>query len=238
MENIHNTIELITIGKLSIQENKEPKYKFLIPSYQRGYRWSDDEVLDLLNDIHEFMNTKKDNQKYCLQPIVVKKLEDGRYEVLDGQQRLTTIFILLNRLKKEIPNIKTFQIEYETRKNSQEFLSTENISNGVNDENPDYYYISKAYNTVNDWITGKIDLDQGIICELHLTIFKSVEFIWYEIKEDTDAIDVFTRINIGKIRLTNSELVKAIFLSKNNLSIGAVGNNLGNDDYNKILTFK
>lgn len=84
------------------------KEKFYIPSYQRGYRWSKEQVNDLLNDIWEF--TQKDKNKdefYCLQPIVVLKeiyLEDDkeftRYRVVDGQQRLTTIFILLTFLDK------------------------------------------------------------------------------------------------------------------------------------------
>lgn len=55
---------------------------FYIPSYQRGYRWSETEVVRLLDDIYQ--NGKKN---YCLQPVVVRKKED-RYELIDGQQRL------------------------------------------------------------------------------------------------------------------------------------------------------
>ncbi len=64
---------------------------FFIPSYQRGYRW-DNEVNALLEDITDFINYKKsDEDFYSLQPIVVKKDKD-KYIVIDGQQRLTTIF--------------------------------------------------------------------------------------------------------------------------------------------------
>ncbi len=59
---------------------------FYIPSYQRGYRWSETEVVRLLDDIYQ--NGKKN---YCLQPVVVRKKED-RYELIDGQQRLTTLY--------------------------------------------------------------------------------------------------------------------------------------------------
>lgn len=74
------------------------KYRFLIPAYQRGYRWTPDQVMDLLLDIDE--NIKNGNNKsYCLQPLVVKKkiAEDGAfvYELIDGQQRLTTLFLIL-----------------------------------------------------------------------------------------------------------------------------------------------
>ena len=58
--------------------------KFTIEAYQRGYRWGKDEVEYLLEDINEI----PDGQKYCLQPVVVKNVNDT-YELIDGQQRLT-----------------------------------------------------------------------------------------------------------------------------------------------------
>ena len=85
---------------------------FFIPSYQRGYRWTEQQVNDLLNDIWEFINkpNKQQGEFYCLQPIVVKtctdefvknnqlesEFDNKWYEVVDGQQRLTTIFIILS----------------------------------------------------------------------------------------------------------------------------------------------
>lgn len=68
-------------------ENKD----FLIPSYQRGYRWDNKEVKELLEDINEFMLDKKNNGFYCLQPIVVKE-DKSKYRIIDGQQRLTKYF--------------------------------------------------------------------------------------------------------------------------------------------------
>ena len=62
---------------------------FVIPAYQRGYRWQG-EIKMLLDDINEI----PDGEKYCLQPIVVKKIIDNKYELIDGQQRLTTLFLL------------------------------------------------------------------------------------------------------------------------------------------------
>ena len=83
--------------------------KFFIPNYQRGYRWTEQQVKDLLNDIWEFSKKKKQEYEfYCLQPLVVKLMnaEDKQkcqlnadekwYEVIDGQQRLTTIFLILS----------------------------------------------------------------------------------------------------------------------------------------------
>jgi uncharacterized protein with ParB-like and HNH nuclease domain len=75
-----NSIELKEISKLSEE-------KFFIPSYQRGYRWTEQQVNDLLDDIDSFtpkevLNT---NEKtwYCLQPVVVKA-RNNQWEVIDG----------------------------------------------------------------------------------------------------------------------------------------------------------
>ncbi|MBI9069728.1 MAG: DUF262 domain-containing protein [Salinivirgaceae bacterium] len=78
---------------------------FYVPSYQRGYRWTKDEVDALLNDIWDFRENPPKHEYgekklfYCLQPIVVKeKIVNDRnlWEVIDGQQRLTTIFVFFN----------------------------------------------------------------------------------------------------------------------------------------------
>lgn len=211
-----NFLEPRLIGELTLPKNN---YRFFIPSYQRGYRWGKDEVLALLNDILEFLLTNKDkSQRYCLQPIVVKELSDGSYEVLDGQQRLTTIYILLSYLKEFDDEINLFGLEYETRPNSGVFLRS--LTNELNEENPDYYHISQAYNLITNWFELKKDQVQRIKRKISEIVLEQIDIIWYEIKDDSNPIDVFTRINIGKIPLTNSELVKAIFLSKNNLQIG------------------
>ena len=73
------------------------KERFYIPSYQRGYRWDKAQIEDLLEDIWEFsrIGGKQEGEFYCLQPIIVKN-ESNKYLLIDGQQRLTTIYILLS----------------------------------------------------------------------------------------------------------------------------------------------
>jgi hypothetical protein len=234
---MENILAPVAVGSLLQQEDGQAKFKFFIPSYQRGYRWDKEQVEDLLDDLFEFITTSKSKEeKYCLQPIVIKRLESGKFEVLDGQQRLTTIFILLSRLKKNNSEIDLFSLEYETRPDSATFL--ERIDTVVNSENPDYYYISNAYITIHDWLKKTKNKKANISTSLFDAIAESIEFIWYEIKKDIDAIDVFTRINIGKIPLTNSELVKAVFLSKNNLSLGYANSETEEKDFSKILSLK
>ena len=93
-----NSIELKTLNELS-------QYSFYIPAYQRGYRWTEQEVKDLLNDINEFIpreiSDTEEKTWYCLQPVVVKSRSENEYEVIDGQQRLTTIYLILHYLNQD-----------------------------------------------------------------------------------------------------------------------------------------
>lgn len=189
-------------------------YNFLIPSYQRGYRWEKREVEDLLNDIYEF---KQNNNEgfYCLQPLVLKKLnitnKNNVYEVIDGQQRLTTIYLILKYLKEE--NIYT--ITYSTREDSKNFLEG-NLVYKEYITHIDFEYMYEAYKIINEWFnTDEKEKEIKDILLPNKTDKKSVKFIWYE-PTDKNHIEIFTRINIGKIPLTNSELIKALFLQKAN----------------------
>lgn len=183
--------------------------QFYVPSYQRGYRWGKDEVTRLLDDIYS-----NGNKNYCLQPVVIKK--DGeRYELIDGQQRLTTLFILLQYIKKEFKpriNLK-YSLTYETRSNSATFL--QNIDLAQANSNIDYFHIAQAYQTIDEWFRKQSD-DVVVADDVYGYLVKHVKIIWYEVGENEDAIGLFTRLNIGKIPLTSAELVKAMFLSRDN----------------------
>jgi len=189
-----NKLFPLTVGSLLKQNNNEPIYNFHIPSYQRGYRWNTDQIEDLMQDLYDFIFSSNSEHKYCLQPIVVKKMKDGRYEVLDGQQRLTTIYIIINCLKKYLPELKSFSLTYDTREHSGGFLK--NIQSKIDESNPDYFYISQAYIIIDKWIKEKKEQHASIASKFEIAFDDKIEFIWYEIIEETDAIEVFTRINI------------------------------------------
>ena len=190
----------------------EIKGDFVIPAYQRGYRWNE-EVKMLLDDI----NGIPDGANYCLQPIVVKKLGNDKYELIDGQQRLTTLFLVLNYIRTYRPKLTVkYTIDYEIRKGSKAFLSNldfDNTSNSAN--NIDEYFISEAAKSIKGWFESTCDPDDSA-SRMADKLNNRVKVIWYEIDSDEDAVSLFTRLNIGKIPLTNAELVKAIFLSRNN----------------------
>lgn len=205
--------------------------QFYIPAYQRGYRWTKRQVTDLLNDLQEFEKKADDSEFYCLQPIVVKQY-GHKWEIVDGQQRLTTIYIILTCLKDILPLLdKTrYEISYETRTDSTTFL--ESINESRAEENIDFFHIVEAKKAVEEWFKDKgnyrIKLIQTLLNEND--IGKNVKVIWYELGEHENATEVFTRLNMGKIPLVNAELVKALFLKSSNFK-----RNGNKDDKNKSI---
>jgi hypothetical protein len=193
------------------------EHKFLIPSYQRGYRWDKTQVEALLDDLLEFTDNGGAGSFYCLQPVVIQKRKmDGKLEVIDGQQRLTTIYLILQYVRStgqvKIPEL--FEISYETRQSSESFLK--NIETTRSDDNVDFHYISVAYEAIKQWFS-----DKKSNCLFCLTNRcedgRTVKFIWVDLSEsDNHASDnpiaTFSRLNSGKIRLTDAELIRALFL--------------------------
>lgn len=183
------------------------KGKFHVPSYQRGYRWGTDEITRLLDDVSQ--NGKKN---YCLQPVVVLKRGDI-YELVDGQQRLTTLYLIYRYMKNVNPFFPepAFSLTYKTREKSEDFLK--NIDISKKEDNIDFWFMANAYECIKAWFEKDLQIRVMHIFEY----FKEdVKIIWYEVGEDEDAISLFTRLNIGKIPLTSAELVKAMFLSRDN----------------------
>lgn len=180
---------------------------FHIPSFQRGYRWGKDQVTRLLDDI--YINGPKN---YSLQPIVVKR-RGNDYELIDGQQRLTTLYLLYHYLHTTSTGFfdePSFSLHYETREKSQAFLQS--MDPGLKDDNIDYWFMTEAYEVIQDWFNHHDK--KSTLTNINKYLDENVKVIWYEVDESADSISLFTRLNIGKIPLTSAELVKAMFLSR------------------------
>lgn len=205
---VNNTIQLTEkmVGKI--------EGEFYVPSYQRGYRWDEMQVKALLDDIDQI-----NGDPYCLQPVVVRKDEHGRYELIDGQQRLTTIYIIYKYIKTIFSAVSIkYSLTYETRNENANFFN--NIDDeSIADTNIDFFFIHKAYCTVRQWFEAKGTTKSLYIATDFLKRFENqIRVIWYELQDgsEADAIALFTRLNIGRIPLTNAELVKALFLCSSN----------------------
>lgn len=271
-----NSIKQYAIGELL-----DGRYLY-IPSYQRGYRWTEKQVGDLLCDLLCFANNfanegqeKKQEQFYCLQPVIARPitdeeklksifeteyndsiLEHGVWEIIDGQQRLTTIFLLYKylldqkgwdaeTLKEEEDGKELYHICYATRDSSSKYLEELSLKSirdsNENDikENVDFFHMANAFKYIGEWIKteGKnINVRYqlgGSLDNIRTSFFKllngmsdtkggSVQVLWYEIAEtkEKNNIKEFQKINTGKIRLTDAELIKGLFLLKKNFTSG------------------
>ena len=225
-----NIIELKSVSELL-------EMKFFIPSYQRGYRWTNLQIENLLNDILEF-RPGVDGGFYCLQPLVVKEqkidlppekkqansIEDeenllkGKWTVIDGQQRLTTIYLILKALENE----KCPSIEYER----DSYIQVCNSSDEIKKDNIEIYHLTSAKHFIDRWIhiekradeekwinPKNIEIDTKKFCD---KILGQTKFIFYNVGDDpkVQEHDIFNNLNSGKIALTNAELIKALFLNK------------------------
>ena len=270
-----------TIYQYAIGELLDGRY-FFIPSYQRGYRWTEKQVGDLLRDLLCFANDyanegqdKKQDQFYCLQPIIARPITDehrlrsifgndyneqiaehGVWEIIDGQQRLTTIYLLYKylldqkgwdekKLKEEEDGKELYHISYATREGSTAFLESlteKKINEGLEEEskqNVDFFHMANAFKYIGEWIMtdGKAINKRyqlgGSLDNIRTSFFKllngmtdtkggSVQVLWYEIAEEKEKSDIkeFQKINTGKIRLTDAELIKGLFLLRRNFTDG------------------
>ena len=203
---------------------------FRIDAYQRGYRWTKKNVKLLLDDINEHSGLG-----YCLQPIVTKTREDGSFELIDGQQRLTTLFLMLSALSKQFPQAApAFSIDYQTRPDSAAFLRKLSALNGKNDPEYedvkrqsmttiDFYYMFQAYETVMDCFNESRNYSGNLYDAIREQNSRNKDFsspgvflLWYSVPETTDSNNLFHTLNDGRIPLTDAEVIKALFLENNN----------------------
>jgi len=195
----------LNFGTISLSDLEDANFN--VPNYQRGYRWGKCEVEHLISDIMEC----DQNKKYCLQPLVVQE-KDSVYNLIDGQQRLTTIKIISQLAKAENAKyVVNYSIAYEIRKGSEAFI--EEIAIGEPDSsNPDFHYMSEAKSIITEYAEKK----KKEVAEIYKKIKEHAQFIWYCIDKDLCAIEMFQKLNVGKIQLTDAELVKAVLLTREN----------------------
>ena len=225
------------------------KYSFNIPGYQRGYRWTAEDVTTLIEDLLLFQNEEYQKTApercpfYSLQVLVVKESGERTYEVIDGQQRLTTILIILQALRclkyEDAPgkllDQTQYSISYETRGDSSTWLDditkayyddlkdpsgNRNKSSDLKGQNPDYSHFVDAFYAVIDFFK---DLSEDDLNDFAKTLRQNTKFIWYNITKSNlqvadSEVDIFNRLNATKINLNNAELIKALLLQDGNFT--------------------
>ena len=176
-----------TADILSVEALFDMKEEFIIPSYQRGYRWTKNEIDALMSDINN------SNDKYCLQPIVLQRVGKNKINIVDGQQRITTIAILQKILEVDFDKPLCKALIKSERKES------------------DMFFLKEAERIIANNIKGKQSTERSILWERCQKCF----FIVYWLEDAEKAEKVFQRLNIGKIPLSSAELFKAYYLTEN-----------------------
>ena len=212
-------------NKHELAVNEIPKTIFSIPHYQRGYRWTDKEVEALLNDLLAFSGSDTQEGSYCLQPLVLQEMADGQLRVVDGQQRLTTIAIILWSLGVETK----WDIEYTTedghrlkdilREDDRRLKDLlKNPAQSIND-----HFRIAARKKVEDWLSKDSSRSESLRRVLRGEDGKQVVFLRHDLpkiedpKTDKDeGHDAFQRLNAGKTPLTSSELIRALYMESGN----------------------
>lgn len=205
---------------------------FLVASYQRGYRWGPLEVQALLNDIKANADDARARRttpgEYYLQPVVVLPRGEGAWELVDGQQRLTTLYLIAKYIGTKLPDAKVeYTLSYETRNqeanDSRYFLEhLETLDDEVKKSNIDFHHMAAAYEEIKKWFGNQTNPTKAAN-DIYNALSEWVYVIWYQAPSDTNPNDLFTRLNRDRIPLTDSELIKALVLSSSGAAAGKPG---------------
>lgn len=206
------------------------KMNYNIPEYQRGYKWRIEQVLKLLKDIDGFNEENNKDKFYCLQNITIVKKNDY-YDVIDGQQRLTTLFIILSYLQKyykdEEIQLKN-RLKYSIRKESEDFLYKyifESDINYIKEKDSKYFYnenfdnkfdsqdvfhFALAKYTIIEFLKGKTDEEK---IKFYKKLLENVIIIVNEVKSGNEE-NIFRNLNSNKVPLAEQDFIRAIFITR------------------------
>ncbi|MPM22911.1 hypothetical protein SDC9_69371 [bioreactor metagenome] len=176
--------------------------KYEIPIYQRNYAWQKEQIEQLIDDINDM------EEMYFLGNLIVNKKDIDTYEVIDGQQRLTTLYLLQKYLKM---NISKESLYFEAREKSNKTLLIigDEIDNNLYDL--ESYEINNGYKIIKDYFNTKINTEEDIID------FKqkldNVKLIRIQVPQNIDLNHYFEIMNTRGEQLQYHEIAKARLLS-------------------------
>ena len=192
MSNTKEYVKTLTISDLFDDENK---CKYIIPIYQRNYAWGDDEISSLLQDIKNACEKNKEQDKnYYIGSLVVYRRENGDFEVIDGQQRLTTLTLIMHQLGK----LSFRNVSFEHRDESEQALSNLNSEKLPSNFSQALEIINKG---IHEWGDNKTNIAKFLL--------EKVEIIRTEVPEGTDLNHYFEIMNTRGEQLEKHEVLKA-----------------------------
>ena len=221
-ELVYSIKQIFNAGNKSALTDNKASFYYIAP-YQRGYKWESNssyaQVPQMLIDIYEAF--VYGTTEYFLQYITVKKLKlDDKgdvLEVIDGQQRLTTLSLLLSRIvvrNSDLENISYKRLQY-FRYDGDIFTSLQIPDSEEEDENiihQDRYYMVKAVRTIDKFL--KLLEENDKLEAYYHYLLDSVKLIFNIEDENTNSEEVFENLNNNKVPLTNQYLIKGLLLTK------------------------
>lgn len=219
----------------TVEEIVADNYEFIIPVYQRPYVWDDEEIKKLLGDILNTFNTNSNNSNYFVgNTYVIKssnKIRENQYELIDGQQRFTTFWLIANAF--QLLDIKTEMTDYleiiyanKTKDIRFDFdirIEVANYLKGLLD-NSSYLkfsdvsekeflkFIAKGVETIKHFITSELKEEQR--ADFGNYIYKNVRFVFNVAPKNTDLNALFTALGTSGIQLQQSDILKARLIEK------------------------
>lgn len=204
IENLEKSSENL---EKSIAEIFDANSRYVIPLYQRNYAWGEDQIEALFQDIYEAWNSNPEG-KYYIGSLVVLERRNGDYEVIDGQQRLTTLSLLTKMLGISTKPVLTYESRPEVERFFEEFYAGAEIS-----QTSQTYYLREAIDIIKK---AKIDVggaekENGFekLCEIKDYLADHVILVRVEIPEDTDVASYFEIMNNRGEQLQKHEILKA-----------------------------
>lgn len=220
----------------TVEEIVKENYVFIIPVYQRPYVWDDEEIKKLLGDIlNTFVSMNSDKSNYFIGNTYViessNKIREKQYELIDGQQRFTTFWLIANAFK--LLNINTEMTDYleiiypnKTKDIRFDFDIRIEVANYLKSllDNTSYLkfsdvsekeflkFIAKGVETIKHFITSEIIEEQR--ANFGNYIYKNVRFVFNVAPKNTDLNALFTALGTSGMQLQQSDILKARLLEK------------------------
>ena len=199
--------------------------KYSIPPYQRGYKWDTKDIERLLKDINEFSPNEDLDLFYCLQNITLVEYKDS-FSVVDGQQRLTTLTVILSYLDEY--GLINEKIQYNVRHETEEFLKEyifkpselKNIHNweqlleitcneGKDYDYQDIFYLFNAYKTVQTWF----EVNPDSVSVMKDKILNHVKLI-VNLPKNIEEQELFENLNGKRVPLDGADLIRALIITR------------------------
>lgn len=194
---------------------RELRGTFILPQYQRGYRWTRRQVCDFVNDIFGFA-AGPSSTKYFLQPVVVYAgAAADTWNIVDGQQRLTTMYLLHRALtlRLGLDDLPAYTLCYAARPATTQYLAQELYRTGSEPDAIDQWHIYAAWRVIAAHVQNT---DEDVVRAVRDAFLDRVCVLWFDAAAAADGpydpVAHFMRLNTGRIPLTEAELVRAVLL--------------------------